>query len=231
MTLSGQTVRNRLREVSLRPRSPVRVPHLTQQHRAARFLFARSHFNWQLRQWRPVFFTHESRFPLTQRDGRQGVWRRRCEQYMLNVVQEGDRFGQDSVMVWDGISIVVVCGNLAAARYIEQTLLQNVLVAAYGVRPEFLLMHDNVARITRAVLRELNIQSAVSPYLNPIEPVWDRLNRSVRGHPVPPQTLQDLEQDLIEEWSLIPQHDLRRLIRSMPRRCQAVINACGGHPN
>ena len=50
VTASDQTVRNRLREVSLRPRRPVRVPRLTQQHRAARLLFVRSHVNWQLRQ-------------------------------------------------------------------------------------------------------------------------------------------------------------------------------------
>jgi hypothetical protein len=44
---------------------------------------------------------------------------------------------------------------------------------------------------------------AVSPDLNPIEYVWDRLDRSVHGNPVPPQTLQDLKQALIEEWNLI----------------------------
>jgi Transposase and inactivated derivatives len=65
--MSDQTVRNRLREVSLRPKRPVQVLRLTQQHRATHPLFAR---NWQLRQWRPVLFTDESRFPLTQRDGR-----------------------------------------------------------------------------------------------------------------------------------------------------------------
>ena len=92
------------------------------------------------------------------------------------------------------------------------------LVAACGVTPEFVLMHDNahVACIANAVLRELDIQEmewpAVSPDLNPIEDVWDRLNRSIRGRPVPPQTLQDLEQALIEEWNLIPQRDLRRPI-------------------
>jgi Transposase and inactivated derivatives len=44
VTVSDQTVRNRLRELSLRSRRPVRVPRLTQQHRAARLLFAaRSH--------------------------------------------------------------------------------------------------------------------------------------------------------------------------------------------
>ena len=83
-----------------------------------------------------MLFTDESRFPLTQRDGRQRVWRCHGEQYMPNVVQEGDRFGQGSVMVWGGISIdghtdlVIVRGNLTAAGYIEQTLLQHVLVAA-----------------------------------------------------------------------------------------------------
>jgi hypothetical protein len=43
-------------------------------------------------------FTDEFRFPLTQRDGRQRVWRRRGEYYISNVVQEGDQFGQGSVM-------------------------------------------------------------------------------------------------------------------------------------
>jgi len=123
--VSDQTVSNRLRDVSLRRRRPVRVPRLTQQHRAARLLFDRSHVNSQLRQLRPVLFTDDSRFPPTQRDGRQRVWRRRGEQYMPNVVQEGDRFGQGSVMVWGGINIdgrtdlVVVPRNLTAADYIE----------------------------------------------------------------------------------------------------------------
>jgi len=57
VTVSHQTVRNRLRGISLRHKSPVRVSHLTQQHRAARLLFDSSHVNWQLRQWRPRLFT------------------------------------------------------------------------------------------------------------------------------------------------------------------------------
>ena len=101
------------------------MPRLTKQHRAARLLFDRSHVNSHLRQLRLVLFTDESRFPPTQRDGRRRVWRRRGEQYMPNVDQEGDRFGQGSVMVWGGINIdgrtdlVVVPRNLTAAEYIE----------------------------------------------------------------------------------------------------------------
>ena len=59
-------------------------------------------------------------------------------------------------------------------------------------------MHNNVhvARITRAVLQELNIREikwpAVSSEINPS-------SISVRERYVPPQTLQDLEQALIED--------------------------------
>ena len=37
---------------------------------------------------------------------------------------------------------IVVHGNLTAAGCIKQILIQHVLVAAYGVGPEFVLMHD-----------------------------------------------------------------------------------------
>ena len=147
------------------------------------------------------------------------------------------------MMVWGGISIdsrtdlVVIYGSLIAGGYIQQILMGHVVATAYGLGPEFLLMRDNaranVAGITRDVLRRLHIQvmewPAVSPDLNPIEHVWDMLDRRVRDRPVTPQTLQELSQALIEEWDGIPQRDLRRLVRSMPRRCQAVINAHGGH--
>ena len=52
----------------------------------------------------------------------------RDEQYMPNVIQEVDRFGQGSMMVWGGMSmegrtnLSVFRGNLTAAEYIEQIL-------------------------------------------------------------------------------------------------------------
>ena len=61
-------------------------------------------------------------------------------------------------------SVVILPVRGTSSRY---TLLQHVLVAAYGVGPEFVLMHDNarahVARIARAVLRELDIQEIEWP--------------------------------------------------------------------
>ena len=59
------------------------------------------------------------------------------------------------MMVWGGISVddrtdlVVVRGNLAAAGYVEQILLQHVLVTAYVVGPEFVLKHHNACSAHR----------------------------------------------------------------------------------
>ncbi|GFU93782.1 transposable element Tcb2 transposase [Trichonephila clavipes] len=55
---------------------------------------------------------------------------------------------------------------------------------------------------------------ACSPDMNPIEHFWDALGRQI-----PPQTLQELERALLEEWDRIPQLVINSLIDSMPHRC------------
>lgn len=241
--VSDQTIRNRLREANMRPRRPVRAPRLTRRHRIARLNFAREHVAWQLRQWRSVLFTDESRFRLTRCDGRVRVYRRPGERYSVAAVQEVDKFGGGSIMVWGGISLdertdlVIIPGTLNANGYVNTILEEHVVPAAYGVGHEFILMHDNArphtARVTLDFLQERRIQTMdwppLSPDLNPIEHVWDMLDRRVRRRPNVPQTIQQLTQALVEEWEIIPQEDLRRLVRSMPRRCQEVIRVGGGH--
>ncbi|GFU86448.1 transposable element Tcb2 transposase [Trichonephila clavipes] len=59
---------------------------------------------------------------------------------------------------------------------------------------------------------------ACSPDMNPIEHVWDALGRRVAGRQPPPQTLQELERALLEEWDRIPQLVINSLIDSMPQR-------------
>ena len=70
---------------------------------------------------------------------------------------------------------------------------------------------------------------ARSPDLNPIEHAWDMLQTAVSPRPVQPASVQELRQALLEEWDQIPQYKIRRLINSMRRRCQAVIEARGHH--
>ena len=53
---------------------------------------------------------------------------------------------------------------------------------------------------------------ALSPNLSPIEYVWDELGRSVRHRQIPPETLQELRDALVDEWNNIPQAFIQRLI-------------------
>lgn len=100
-----------------------------------------------------------------------------------------------------------------------------------------ILVQDNArphtARVFMIFLEDEGITvmdwSARSPDLNPIEHMWDMLSRRVRRRPHPPENVQNLTNALVQEWQAIPQNDIRRIIRSMSRRCQEGVNARGGH--
>lgn len=242
--VSAQTVRNRLHEGGMRARRPQVGVVLTAQHRAGRLAFAREHQDWQIRHWRPVLFTDESRFTLSTCDRRDRVWRRRGERSAACNILQHDRFGGGSVMVWGGISLggrtalhVLARGSLTAIRYRDEILRPLVRPYAGAVGPGFLLMQDNarphVAGVCQQFLQEEGIDAmdwpARSPDLNPIEHIWDIMSRSIHQRHVAPQTVQELADALVQVWEEIPQETIRHLIRSMPRRCREVIQARGGH--
>jgi len=65
-----------------------------------------------------------------------------------------------------------------------------------------------------------------SPDLNPIEHLWEELNRQVQKHIVHSNKAA-LFKSLKEEWSEISPACINRLIESMPHRCAAVITGKG----
>ena len=70
---------------------------------------------------------------------------------------------------------------------------------------------------------------AYSPDLSPIEHLWDQLGRRLANRHLKPGNKQQLVAALQEEWANIPQDSIRRLIRSMRRRCTSCVQAQGGH--
>ena len=99
------------------------------------------------------------------------------------------------------------------------------------------MMDDNVcphhAHVINAYLKHETIVHLDWPagllYINPIEHAWDILQRGISAKPVPTRTLQELKDALIAEWRLTPQSRIQTLIKSMRRRCRAVIDARGRH--
>ena len=100
--ISGQTVRNHLRENGVRPRRPYVGHKLTLGHRRNRVQWARNHQRWNQLQWRQILFSGESRFCLERHNGRTLV-NRRNERFASACVLARDQFGDRSVTVWAGI--------------------------------------------------------------------------------------------------------------------------------
>ena len=98
-------------------------------HRRNRRRWAAEHKQWRLAEWHEALFSDETKICVDHPDTRQGVWRRRAERYANPCVQETNRWGGGSVMVWGGISteLVVINGNLSAQRYINLVLRPVVL--------------------------------------------------------------------------------------------------------
>ena len=66
---------------------------------------------------------------------------------------------------------------------------------------------------------------AQSPDINPIEHLWDELERRLRAHSVMPNNEEKLFEFLQEEWKQISTVVLEKLVDSMPNRIQEVHKA------
>ena len=133
-------------------------------------------------------------------------------------------------------NLVVIDDNLTAQRYIN-TVLQPEVIPFLQRHPNTLFQQDNarphVARQTLNFLNANNVNvlpwPSRSPDINPIEHLWDYLDRQIRLRPQQPHTRQQLSAALLQEWRRIPPAFIRRLTFSMRRRVQACLNANGGH--
>ncbi|GFT18363.1 transposable element Tcb2 transposase [Trichonephila clavipes] len=215
-----------------------------QQHRTARLQWCREHHNWTEQDWACVLVSDESRFSLSSDCSRQLIWRESGTAYRPENIQEKDRYPTCSIMVWAGIMIngrtrlhVVANGTMTGQRYIDEVLLPHVRLFRGAVGDKFVFMDDNATcHRTLSVqdcLDSEGIQRLVwpsrSPDLNPIENVWDALERQVVDRNYPPTNKNTLIRALTEEWGKLPQQLLDNVVQSMVRRVECCITLHGGH--
>ncbi len=64
-----------------------------------------------------------------------------------------------------------------------------------------------------------------SPDLNPIEHLWDVVEREIHIMDVQPTNLQQLCDSIMSIWTKISEECFQNLVESMPRRIKAVLKA------
>jgi hypothetical protein len=103
----------------------------------------------------------------------------------------------------------------------------------------FVLQQDNdpkhTSRLCKNYVKSLEVRKILknmewppqSPDCNPIELLWDELDRRIRKREITSGT--QLWEVLQQEWRLIPTETLAKLTQRMPRVCKAVMRAKGGY--
>ncbi|GFU05230.1 QLQ domain-containing protein [Trichonephila clavipes] len=61
--------------------------------------------------------------------------------------------------------------------------------------------------------------------INPVEHLWDELERRLRSQPNQPSSLQALTSAVMDAWKAIPMLTYQKLVESLLKRVQAVIHA------
>jgi len=235
------TIRRHLHEIGFHGRVGVRKPLVTKKNQVKRLNWAKERQKWD-DEWSDIIWSDESKFELFRGDGRRWVWRRPHEKYDVKCLIPTTKSGQDGVMVWGCFTkhglgpLVRLDGKITAKEYI--TVLQNHLIPYMNTlenKENVKFQEDNApihtARIAKKWKDENNVISlpwpAQSPDMNPIEHLWDELERRIRSCKPLPKSKEDLWQMLQKEWYNIDASVYQNLVDSMPRRIAAVMQSKG----
>lgn len=244
-TVSPQTVRRALKEEGYHSFLKKKKPKLTARHKRLRLEFAKNYQSWTIEDWKKVVFSDETRVNMLYSDGPEYCWKKKNSPIDSRHVKETLKFGGGGIMVWacfcfQGVGYeTMIQGTMDSDKYIQ------ILEDEYLETLEFYEMdssttwfqHDNDPKHTSIKTKNwlnLNLIPVLkwppqSPDLNPIEMLWFQVKSKLKQYPTLPTSSQELWERFIKEWRDIPTERCQALIRSMPKRIEAVIKAKGGH--
>ena len=205
------------------------------------FLEIKRYFSTRYR----VFWTDESKFEFFGHKRAKRCWRRSGEKLNPKCINKTFKHGGWSIMVWGGMSAF---GN-SRLRHIKGIMDKNMyhkILVHYAVKEgrqligePFIFQEDNdpkhASKLCRNYLTKLEqrgvlirmIWPSQSPDLNPIEHMWEFLDRQIIKTEI--TNKDQLFDELNKIWVKIGVRVIRKYINSMQRRCIAVIKAKGGH--
>ena len=238
------TIRRALRSEGYFACNKRKKPLLSVAHRKARVDFAKTYVSWTVEDWKRVIFSDETKVNIYGSDGNRYCWKQRGSELNQNHVIPTVKFGGGSIMVWSCFSFhgvgyeKLILGTMNSDLYIS--ILEDEYLATlefYNLdASETYFQHDNdpkhTSRKTRKWLQDNQIDvlqwPSQSPDLNPIENLWFQVKARLAKYSTAPKSAHELWERFVTEWRAIPRERCENLIRSMPRRIQAVLKAKGG---
>ena len=231
ITISSQTVRRRAHEAGLYGRIARKKPYVNKTNRLKRLSYVKTYRDKEMSFWKHVLWSDESKYSLFGSDGKVIVWRTPKEEFDPKCTVPTVKHGGGSVNVWgcfawNGVgNLVFIEGNMTGEMY-KDILAQNLFQSSKKLRlgSSMVFQHDNdpkhTSRVVKNWLAEKRVECLIwpsfSPDLNPIEHLWDELERRLKKHQ--PKNEKELRELLQVEWNNIGEDVTKKLVESVPNR-------------
>jgi transposase/uncharacterized coiled-coil protein SlyX len=244
LDVSSRTIDRRLIEVGLFGRVARHKKKFSAAEKRKRLSFAEGYKHWTADDWMRVEFADEK---LSWGEGFWGqVFVRRPKGEALNPEYCVDEDPHPvKVSAWAcfsgrGLGYMYIFNENMDAKLLQGILGTHLIESAelhFDVEhaEQWWFLQDNAPQHKSVLVRTWLFNNGIqcidfppySPDLNPIENLWADLARRVEKFQC--ETMEELQDIVAEEWKETDKELLRTLARSMPERCQAVIDAHGDH--
>ena len=245
--LADQTVRKRLREKGIKSFLRKKKPLISKENERKRMEWCRAHESWTTEDWEKVLWSDESPFGLRFKGARR-IYCRADERYLPKNLQATVKH-QQKFNLWGCFSASGVGslhrihgsgknGAMCKEDYLKILEEEAVQSGQELLGEGFIFQQDNDPKHTSLAVKDRLAQHgaegtlinlpwpAQSPDLNPIEHVWGHLDRRTKDRKC--RNLEELMVELRRGWEELPEDYLKKLVHSMPRRIQKVLEAKGG---
>lgn len=243
-----ETIRRYMRAENVRAGAKPDSPHLTKEHMASRYKFAKEHVQWTVDQWKNVMYSDECSIKRAGRTGKQWYYSdgARRLQYPHHFKQK-TQGGGGRIMIWGCITYFGVgdmCwveGNMNADYY--EQVLRNYVISSrrwYNMNPAtFIFQQDNARIHTTSNVKDY-LQSAGitvlewpanSPDISPIERVWAYIKHRLYSYPTHAASLQELFNRVEGIWTSLPARFIPKLYEELPAKMRMLVKTKGLHSN
>lgn len=239
-----QSIKYALRSAGFSRRKALKKPRIDADCAEKRLRFALEHRHWTEEQWMQVLWTDETWVGA-------GLHKR-----VYVTVRKGEQLNPDCIMTayrhkvawmfWGSFNGTTKGPHLFWERadwgtITGQTYNERIVPLIHGwltMNPDLLFMQDNARSHTAQVVKDEMAWRGIfpiewppnSPDMNPIEKLWNKMKDWIQArYPKQENSYDKLRKIVRDAWDAITEEDLLELIREMPARMQAVIDAEGYH--